>query len=116
MNGSPVVPVVFVLEWFARLTVAHCPGLHLAHLSQLRVLSGLVADQFFSGGDLDLIVNVRSSEATVDGRSLTLEFHDASSGRLHYRCNADLVAEPPTSFEPPDWPVSTSSETWTDDI
>ncbi len=107
---------MFVLEWFARLARAHCPGLHLAQLSQVRVLSGLVADRYFSGGDLDLVATVRTSEATAAGRSIALELHDAPSGRLHYRCNADLVVEPPRPLAPVDPPVSAPGETWTDEI
>ncbi len=116
VNGTPVVPVVFVLEWFARLAQAHCPGLHLAQLSQLQVLRGLVADRYFGGGDLDLIVTVGSSEATASGRSIALELHDAASGRLHYRCNADLVVEPPRPLASADPPVSAPGGAWTDEI
>ena len=118
VGGTPVVPIVFVLEWFARLARAQCPGLHLAQLSQLRVLSGLVADRYFSGGDLDLVATVRRSEATATGRSLTLELHDASSGRLHYRCNADLTVEPPPPPDPSsrDAPGSARGDAWSDEI
>jgi len=95
VGDTPVVPVVFVLEWFARLARAHKPHLHLAQLSDLRVLSGLVADQYSGGGDLNLAASVGGSEATADGNMIRLELRDASTGRLHYRCNARLSTDPP---------------------
>ncbi|MET0907942.1 MAG: polyketide synthase dehydratase domain-containing protein, partial [Ilumatobacteraceae bacterium] len=116
VDGMPVVPVVFVLEWFARLARAHGPGLHLAQLSQLRVLSGLVADRYFSGGDLELVASVRRSEATPAGRALALELHDVATGRLHYRCDADLVVDAPGALDPADAPVSGPGEAWSDEI
>ncbi|MFK7917913.1 MAG: beta-ketoacyl synthase N-terminal-like domain-containing protein [Ilumatobacter sp.] len=113
VNGTPVVPVVLVLEWFARLATDHAPELHLAGLNDLRVLSGLVADEFVAGGDLDLVVSVRSSEATADGRTLALELHDPSTGRMHYRCTAELTA---AALFPDDAASSAPGEAWVDDI
>lgn len=113
VNGTPVVPVVLVLEWFARLAAVHAPHLHLAQLSDLRVLSGLVVDGFATGSNLGLVLSVKSAEATADGERLALELHDPATGRMHYRCTADLTADPsrPTEvFEP------TIGKPWTGDV
>lgn len=113
VNGTPVVPVVMVLEWFARLAAVHRPHLHLARLFDLRVLSGLVADEFVAGGDLDLVLSVSSSEVTTDGQRLALELHDPSTGRMHYRCSADLTSEPQQAV---DSPATVVGESWAGEI
>ncbi|BAN01655.1 type I polyketide synthase [Ilumatobacter coccineus] len=116
IDGTPVVPVVLVLEWFTRLANAQASGLHLARLTDLRVLSGLVVDGYDTGGHLDLGASVRTSTETADGRTLALELTDAATGRVHYRCNAELTPEPPrhAAFEPA--AESEPGETWTGEI
>lgn len=107
VDGTPVVPVVLVLEWFARLADAHDPELRLARLTDLRVLAGLVVEGFDTGGHLDLVTRVTTSTVTETGRTLGLELTDASTGRVHYRCNAELTAEsliPPTMDAEPGVP------------
>ncbi len=123
VNGTPVVPVALVLEWFARLAQAYRPGLHLDQLSDLRVLSGLVADQFQRGGDMQLAVTVVHSETSVDGCSIGMELTESSTGRTHYRCTATLRVEPsppgPQRTDPAqrsDDPGSGGGEPWTGEV
>lgn len=94
VNGVPVVPVAFVIDWFARLVAAHRPDLHLVELGDLRVLSGLVATDYFRGGSLHVVAAVVGSEVNDAGVLLTLHLADAATGRVHYRCTAQLSATP----------------------
>ncbi len=96
VGGVPVVPVVFATEWFARLAQAHRPDLHLVQLSELRVLSGLVVQNFVRGGHLDLTASVIETTAHAHGARLTLQLTDTSTGRAHYRCVAELSTVEPT--------------------
>ena len=93
VNGTPTVPVVFVVEWFARLALDSAPDMRLAELSDVRVLSGLVAPGFDDGRELRLVASVADSQTSTDGRHSTLELIDVESGRLHYRATARLVAD-----------------------
>jgi PfaB family protein len=118
VNGVPVVPVVFVIEWFARLATANCPQLHFTGLTDLRVLSGLVAEDYFSGGSLDLIAAVSASEESVGGRQLTLQLTDATTGRAHYRCIAQMSETAPSARDlvAPSEAADIASEPWASEI
>ncbi len=59
-------------------------------LNNIQVLKGVVADQFLSGGDLNLIVTAKAAESTRDRVLVSLELAEAGSPRLHYRCTATL--------------------------
>ncbi len=95
VDGVPVVPVVFAAEWFSRLAQEHRPDLHLVRLSELRVLSGLVVQNFVRGGNLNLSVSVIGSDLLANGALLTLQLTDTSTGRSHYRCTAELATTEP---------------------
>ena len=96
VNGVPVIPVVLVLEWFARAAsdLAASGGLYLSELNGLQVLKGLTLDDFDTG-DLELIVTTRVSEAGPRQVQLNLDLAQAGSPRLHYRCTAILRATRP---------------------
>jgi acyl transferase domain-containing protein/3-hydroxymyristoyl/3-hydroxydecanoyl-(acyl carrier protein) dehydratase len=118
VNGVPVVPVVFVIEWFARLAAAHAPDQHLASLTDLRVLSGLIAKDYFGGGSLDLIAAVVDSDshgAHGEGQQLTLQLTNAATGRAHYRCTAHLSAATPLA-EGLIEQTEADSEPWTAEV
>jgi hypothetical protein len=108
IDGTPVVPVVQVLEWFARSAIAHAPHLHLTELSRVQVLKGLVATGFHAGESLEVVVSVADIDPTADtlgGDTLfALELVDPVTGRKHYRCTARMtperVAPDPSPFEP----------------
>ncbi|MFT7503196.1 MAG: acyl transferase domain-containing protein/3-hydroxymyristoyl, partial [Gammaproteobacteria bacterium] len=118
VNGVPVVPVVFVIEWFARLAAANCPHLHLAGLTDLRVLSGLIAENYFSGGSLNVVAAVIDSEASGQGRELTLQLTNTTTGRAHYRCTAYMAPAAPSAVSLADIePVEmVGSEPWSSEI
>ncbi len=118
VNGVPVVPVVFAIEWFARLAAANCPHLHLASLADLRVLSGLVAEDYFGGGSLHLVASVTASEESGEGRQLTLQLADTATGRAHYRCSAHMSATAPSALDLVERNDVTEadSEPWTSEI
>ena len=122
VNGAPVVPVVFVIEWFARLAAVNCPGLHLAGLTDFRVLSGLIAENYFNGGSLDLVAVVIDSTARGEGRQLTrqltLQLTNTSTGRAHYRCTAHMTRTAPSAVGLVDSIPATlvDSEPWSSEI
>ena len=104
VDGVPVVPVVLVIEWFARLARAHAPDLHLTALTDLRVLSGLLAESYFGGGSLDLVATVTGTtpvDPATDGaqpdtvQQLALQLTNVATGRAHYRCTAHLSQRAP---------------------
>ncbi|MFT6762188.1 MAG: acyl transferase domain-containing protein/3-hydroxymyristoyl [Candidatus Aldehydirespiratoraceae bacterium] len=115
VNGVPVVPVVFVVEWFARLAAAHCPDLFLARLTDLRVLNGLVAERYFQGGSLDLIAEVVNAEQNNEGVLLTLHLVNPTTGRAHYRGAAQMCSTTPPFDGPlePNDGAGAGSEPWT---
>ncbi len=91
VNGTPVVPVVYVLEWFARAATEFAgEDFQLEELNDVQVLKGLVADQFLSGGDLNLVVQAKVTEVSSDRILLSLTLAKANRPRLHYRCSATL--------------------------
>ena len=61
VDGSPTVPVVFVLDWFARLAHEQAPALHLTALRELRVLNGL---SLSDGTGRRLVAAVSAATAT----------------------------------------------------
>ena len=94
IDGVPVVPVAFVIDWFVQSARAHAPHLQLVQLSDLAVLRGIVAGRYLTGGDLDLAATVCRSEPTADGLTIALELRDVATGRLHYRCSGELQTRP----------------------
>ncbi len=122
VNGVPVVPVVFVIEWFARLAAANCPDLHLAALTELRVLSGLIAEDYFHGGSLDVVAVVIDSVGSGEGRQvtrqLTLQLTNTATGRAHYRCTAHMTPTAPSAvdFADSNPAIAVDSEPWSSEI
>ncbi len=95
VGGVPVVPVVYAMEWFARAAAAHRPDLHIAELSDLRVLKGLVIDGFADGAGLDVVVTVTDLGTVSGDTDVELELTDAATGLLRYRARGRLTAERP---------------------
>jgi 3-hydroxymyristoyl/3-hydroxydecanoyl-(acyl carrier protein) dehydratase len=116
VNGTPVVPVAFVVDWFARAAVAHRPSLHLASLSDVRVLKGLVADDFLAGGSLTFDVTARTLDVASIGTTVALELVDPLTKRMHYRCTAILTAEPVTIGAPDDLARLSGASEWAGEL
>jgi hypothetical protein len=74
------------------------------------VLKCLVADQYLSGGDLNLVVQARVTEASDDRTLLGLDLSVANSPRLHYRCTATLASGSPISVTSTAQPLLRSAE------
>ena len=88
IDGVPVVPVVLVVEWFARAAASFKPSLTLAALSEVKVLSGIRLTGFESGGDRFQLTCRQVSNG--DGAVVALELRGID-GRLHYTAAANLV-------------------------
>jgi len=99
IKDVPVVPVAYALEWFARSAAAHAPGLYLAELSDLKVIKGITAGKYLSGGNLEIVVSARTVEASADGTIVDLELVDEMTRKLHYSCSATLTAAAPLAPE-----------------
>ncbi len=115
VNGTPVVPVAFVVDWFARAATAHRPDLHLTGLTDVRVLKGLVADEFLTSGTLELKIIARTVDESTSETTVALELIDPATKRMHYRCTAVLTSKP----SKPDTPERFSSgdaATWAGDL
>jgi acyl transferase domain-containing protein/NADP-dependent 3-hydroxy acid dehydrogenase YdfG len=83
----PVVPIVLVMEWFARLATAARPDLLLAGLKDLKVLRGIKLDHFTEGEWFDVSARELTNGA---GATLALELKRVG-GPLHYTAQAVLV-------------------------
>jgi NAD(P)-dependent dehydrogenase (short-subunit alcohol dehydrogenase family)/acyl carrier protein len=91
IDGVPVVPVVLVMEWFARAAAALHPGLHLAALRDIRVLRGIRLERFSDGGHC---LSVRAQPSAGNGGTVSLTMTlESGDGALHYQAEAELVAE-----------------------
>jgi hypothetical protein len=90
--GTPVVPVVLALEWFARAAQATRPNLFLTCIRDLKVLSGVKLDSFETGTWLEVEARELSNGT---GSVLALELR-GPSGRTHYRATAELTERAPS--------------------
>ena len=82
-----VLPVVLVLEWFARAARAALPGLGLEAVRDLRVLRGVRLPRFDAAPETFLVLcRALPAEGTVE-----LELRGAD-GTLHYSATAELTA------------------------
>ena len=109
IEGSAVLPVVLVLEWFHRAAHAARPGSRVSQIRDFRVLRGIPLDGFETSGDLFRVqVNLG---AHAD--SLALELADAD-GAPRYRAQVDLqptdgeiqpLASPSSLDELQPWPA-----------
>jgi acyl transferase domain-containing protein len=92
IDGTPVVPAVLVLEWFADVAQRCRPDLRLASCRDLQVLSGIRLEHF----DKVQAHFWASAREITNGASsrLALELR-GEDGRLHYRGLAELTPEHP---------------------
>lgn len=88
IEGLPVVPVVTVIDWFARTIRSAYPTRHLAALSDVKVMKGIRLDNFETHGDYFGVSAVESGDA------VTMELIGVD-GSLHYRATATLSADAP---------------------
>ncbi len=112
VDGTPVVPVAFAVEWFTRAAAAHRPDLHVAELRDLRVLKGLVLDDFHDGGSLDVEITARTVDTSPEATTVTLDLVDARTKRPHYRATSLLTAQSPVRPLGDRDPVLTDGQAW----
>jgi hypothetical protein len=87
IEGTPVVPVVLALEWFARLAEATRPDLDLLGCRDIQALKGIELEGFENGGDR-FTLRCRQLK-NGDGAILEMELRGVG-GVLHYRAEADM--------------------------
>jgi hypothetical protein len=87
VKNEPVLPVVLVVEWFARALRQRYPHLQLIGLHDLKVLRGVS----LTDADAVRMLSVVFADSHQNG-SLTLqvELHGANDV-VHYRCRAELA-------------------------
>ena len=111
IDGTPVVPVVFALEWFARLAEATWPGLDLLGCRDLKVLRGIRLEGFEEAGDRFTL----RSRQLQNGDSALLEMELlGADGTLHYRAQADMGRRDPSAAPEP--LPQLELEEWTESI
>jgi len=106
VQGTPVVPVALVLEWFARGVGAARPDLVLHSIEDVRVLSGIKLEHFDKGGENFTVVVRRLSNG--DGATFGLELLDAS-GRRRYSATATAERVAPELRRAPAEPADLAS-------
>lgn len=88
IEGSVVVPVALVLEWFSRMTNAYRPDLQLQSIDDLKVLNGLKVNDFHGKGErLTLTCHaLQEVQETVLALQAT-----SPDGTLRYCATAQMV-------------------------
>ncbi len=95
IEGTPVIPVVLVAEWFLRAARQVTTGSAPLALSQLKVLRGIRLDDWRGSGHR-LILQCE----TVDANTIGLELQGAD-GILHYSAQAVRASEELAGLHPP---------------
>ena len=89
VGGTPVVPVVLALEWFAQRARELRPEAYVHTVERVSVLSGIVLKDYEGAGDL---LSIHTLEELEDGFAFELR---SAAGRAHYRATVRMGAEPP---------------------
>ena len=97
INGTPVVPMVLVMEWFSRAARSFRPGMSQLSIHDIQVLKGIRLEHFDSGSDRFIVV--LKSKPASDHLELQL---NGADGTPHYRARLvpATTAAPPTSAAP----------------
>jgi len=90
IQGTPVVPVTMVIEWFSRTANAFGPELILTRLLDLKVLRGISLQDFALGRERFVVHCTQLTNGS--GATLALELAD-QQGRVYYRCTAELAPQ-----------------------
>ncbi len=87
IQGTPVVPVAMVIEWFARAAQAFEPGLELESIDEIEVVRGISLSDFEDRGHHFVVRCEHLSNGS--GVIASLQLTD-TEGQLHYRARAVL--------------------------
>jgi len=99
IDSMPVLPMVLVLEWFARAAKAVRPDLEVISCHRVKVLHGIRLLHFFDGADR-FIVSCRPVASNGTAR-MALELRSADR-TLHYSAEVELAERmPPAAATPP---------------
>ncbi|MEM6296167.1 MAG: SDR family oxidoreductase, partial [Myxococcota bacterium] len=109
IQGTPVVPVAFAVEWFSRAARAACPQLALVGLRDVTVLRGISLQDFHERGTA---LHVHTTKSVAGGEvTLQLELRD-DAGNKYYRATATLADRRPEPSAQA--PTDLGLETWGD--
>lgn len=89
VGGTPVVPVVLALEWFAQRARELRPDAFVHSVEKVSVLRGILLTDYDGAGD---VLAIHTVEELPDGFAFELR---ALSGRAHYRATVRMGAAPP---------------------
>jgi hypothetical protein len=95
--GTPVVPVVMAVEWFARAAGAMRPDLVLGSINDVKVLRGIKLADFSAGVWLDVHAKELSNGT---GSILALELRGTNDA-LHYTATAQMNDDRSVASEQP---------------
>ena len=115
IHGVPVVPVAWVLEWFARTARAFAPDLELAAIRDVNVIRGVALDDF-DRVPTKLVVQCHEIAAPTNTNTsiLQLELGDGN-GTTYYRCAIDMAEQRATPKNTSQPNADLSLEAWNDD-
>src|SRR5690606_34508380 len=99
VDGVPVLPVVVVLDLFARAATALHPELALVGGRDLRVLRGVRLDHFDEGEVFTVALRLLSN-----GHGAIYRAELSSARGLHYRAEIELAPERLVGAPPPSAP------------
>jgi len=91
IEGEPVLPVVMVMEWFARAAKAARPELEVVACHDVRVLRGARLGRFSNGGDRFEV----SCRPVAGSPRFELELRGAG-GVLHYKAVVEMAERLPS--------------------
>ncbi len=95
VGGTPVVPVVLALEWFAQRARELRPTAYVHAVEKVAVLKGITLRDFDGAGD---VFELHTTESRADGYRFELR---SPGGALHYRADVRLGDAPPRAPAPP---------------
>ncbi|RZO61715.1 MAG: SDR family NAD(P)-dependent oxidoreductase [Sandaracinaceae bacterium] len=104
VKDVPVLPVVLVLEHFARAAKALRPDLAMARCRDVKVLRGVPLTRFDEGHVFEIALKLLSN-----GHGATYSAELSSQDGVHYRAQLDLVAELPMGSTPRPAPADMSA-------
>ncbi len=87
--GSPVVPMVLALEWFAQRARELRPTAYVQAVEKVAVLKGITLREFEGAGD---VIELHTAATRADGYSLELR---SPGGPVHYRADVRMGDAPP---------------------
>ena len=103
IRGRHVVPMFLVCDLCLRVAKLIHPGRHVAALNQVKVIKGLIIDDFDRGA----VTRLEVEEVPADGGRSGLQFTLKNpQGQVHYRLAADLTEAPPADPEPGPEPLA----------